>query len=150
MSSPYDDQIEELLAQYRDAREQAVESRGRINEVEATVTAPRQVVKVTVGAQGQVTGLDFPTAAYRNLPPKDLSKAILAAIEQARAQAMAKVVEALGDTMPGMPAGVSLTDMLQGRFDPRALLPEELMLPDAVREYVDNGSGAKKGSGRRD
>ncbi|MEV6028551.1 YbaB/EbfC family nucleoid-associated protein [Streptomyces sp. NPDC052036] len=147
MSSPYDEQIEELLGQYRDAREQAVETRQRINEVEATVTAPRKVVKVTVGAQGQVTELDFPTAAYRNLAPKELSKVILTAIEQARAQALSKVSEvALG----GMLGGISPADLLQGRFDPRSVLPEELDLPDVVRAYVNHGLGVTEDGGRRD
>ncbi|AEW92804.1 MULTISPECIES: YbaB/EbfC family nucleoid-associated protein [Streptomycetaceae] len=144
MSSPYDEQIEELLAQYRDAREQASETRRRINEIEVTVTAPRQVVKVTVGAQGQVKALDFPTGAYRNLPPKDLSRVILAALEQARTQALGKVSEvALG----GMLGGVSPADLLQGRVDPKSLFPEELELPEAVRAYVNHGLGVREGGG---
>ncbi|MET7287436.1 YbaB/EbfC family nucleoid-associated protein [Streptomyces sp. NPDC005573] len=151
MSSPYDEQIEELLGQYRDAREQAVETRQQINKVEATVTAPRKVVKVTVGAQGQVTELDFPTAAYRNLAPKELSKVILTAIEQARAQALSKVSEAaLGGMLGGMLGGISPADLLQGRFDPRSVLPEDLDLPDAVRAYVDRGIGVTEDGGRRD
>ncbi len=144
MSSPYDEQIEELLAEYRDAREQAAETRRRINEVQATVTAPRQVVKITVGAQGQVTALDFPTAAYRNLPPKELSKVIMATLEQARAQALSKVSEV---TLGRMLGGVSPADLLQGRFDPRSLLPDDLELPDAVRAYVEHGLSRTDGGG---
>jgi DNA-binding protein YbaB len=138
MPSPYDQQIEELLAEYRDAREQAVETRRRINEVQATATAPRQVVKITVGAQGQVTALEFPTGAYRNLPPKELSKVIMATLEQARAQALSAVSEV---TLGRMLGGVSPADLLQGRVDPRSLLPEELELPEAVRAYVEQGLG---------
>jgi DNA-binding protein YbaB len=142
MPSPYDEQIEELLAEYRDAREQAVETRRRINEVQATATAPRQVVKITVGAQGQVTALEFPTAAYRNLPPKELSKVIMATLEQARAQALSAVSEV---TLGRLLDGVSPADLLQGRVDPQSLLPEELELPDAVRAYVEHGLGRAEG-----
>ncbi|MDH6630645.1 DNA-binding protein YbaB [Streptomyces sp. LBL] len=149
MSSPYDQQIEDLLAQYREQRDQAVESRRQINEVSATATAPRQAVKVTVGAQGQVTALEFPTGAYKNMTPKDLSKAIMTAIEQARGQALEKVVEAMGPGIPGLPGGISMADILKGNFDPSALLPDDLGLPDVVREYVDRGSGVRGGGDGR-
>ncbi|MEU2778499.1 YbaB/EbfC family nucleoid-associated protein [Streptomyces sp. NPDC007162] len=147
MPSPYDQQIEELLAEYRDAREQAVETRRRINEVKATATAPRQVVKITVGAQGQVTALEFPTAAYRNLPPKELSKVIMATLEQARAQALSAVSEV---TLGRMLGGASPADLLNGRVDPRSLLPEELELPEAVRAYVEHGLGGAGGGGNHE
>jgi DNA-binding protein YbaB len=136
MSSPYDEQIEELLAQYRDARDQATDTWRRVNEIEATVTAPRKVVKVTVGAQGQVTALDFPTAAYRTMTPKDLSKAILTALGQARSEVLSKVSEV---TLGGMLGGVSAADLLRGDVDPQSILPEDLELPEAVRAYVDHG-----------
>ncbi|MEU9348165.1 YbaB/EbfC family nucleoid-associated protein [Streptomyces sp. NPDC048278] len=141
MPSPNDDRIEELLAEYRDAREQAVETRRRINEVQATATAPRQVVKVTVGAQGQLAALEFPTAAYRNLPPKELSKVITATFERARTQALSKASEV---TLGRLLGGVSTADLLQGRVDPSSLLPEELELPDAVRAYVEHELGGTK------
>ncbi|MFE6742667.1 YbaB/EbfC family nucleoid-associated protein [Streptomyces tubercidicus] len=147
MSSPYDEQVEELLAQYHQAREEAVDSRRRIDEIEATVTAQRRAVKVTVGARGQVKALDFPTSAYRTMAPKDLSKVILATLEQARAQALSKVSEvALG----GMPGGMSAADLLEGRVDPQSFLPEELELPEAVRAYVEHGLGVPEEGGRRD
>jgi DNA-binding protein YbaB len=138
MSSPYDEQVEKLLAQYRDARERAADTRRRINEVEATATAPRKVVKVTVSAQGQVTALDFPTAAYRTMAPKDLSKTILATLEEARTRLLSKVSEV---TLGGMLGGVPIADLLCGQADVRSVVPEELELPEAVRAYVDHGLG---------
>jgi DNA-binding protein YbaB len=147
MSSSYDDQVDELLAQYQDAREKAVDTQRRIREVLATETAPRKVVKVTVGAQGQVTALDFPTDAYREMPPKDLSRVILATVEKARAKALAKVSEV---TLGGLLGGVSAADALQGRFDARSILPEHFELPDAVRAYLEHGIGVREGGGRRD
>ncbi|GAA1909043.1 YbaB/EbfC family nucleoid-associated protein [Streptantibioticus ferralitis] len=145
MPSPYDQQIEDLLAQYRDAREQAVDTRRRINEVEATVTAPRRAVKVTVGAQGQVTALEFPTNAYRTMAPKELSKLIVSTLQQARAQALEKVMETALGPLPG---GLSPAALAQGDIDLRALLPEEVELPDAVRAYVEHGLGMAEGRGR--
>lgn len=148
MSSAYDEQVEKLLAEYRDSLDQAADSRRRINEVAATASAPRQVVKITVGAQGQVTALDFPTNAYRNMPPKDLAKVIMATLEKARAEALSKVSEiALGGMFGG--GAISAADALQGRFDPRSVLPKELELPEVVRAYLERGAGPTEESGNR-
>ncbi|AUY53477.1 YbaB/EbfC family nucleoid-associated protein [Streptomyces sp. CB01881] len=136
MPSPYDQQIEDLLAQYERQREEAAETRRRIAATTATATDPRQAVKVTVGAQGELTAVEFPTGAYRRMAPKELADLLLATAGQARAQALEAVTTVVTD---GLPPGVSLGDLLQGRVDPAALLPEEPAMPEAVREYVDHG-----------
>lgn len=88
MSSPYDQQIEDLLEQYRRQRAEAVETRQRINGTTSTATAPRQAVKITVGAQGEVTAIEFPTGAYRRMAPKELADVLLTTIRQARSEAL--------------------------------------------------------------
>jgi DNA-binding protein YbaB len=143
--TPYDQQIEDLLTEYRVAREAAVNTRRRINEIEATVTAPRRSVQVTVGAQGQVTALEFPTGAYRTMAPKELSKVIVSTLEQARAKALEQVMETALGPLPG---GVTPAALVQGDFDPRALLPEDVHLPDAVRAYVEHGLSVAEERGR--
>lgn len=146
MSTPYDQQIEDLLAEYRDAREQSVDAHRKITEIQATAVAPRQVVKATVGGQGQVLALDFPTAAYRNMAPKDLSRVVLATLEQARSKALSQVMEL---TLGRLPGGMTPADMVTGDFDPSDLFPKEMQLPDAVREYVERNIGVnKRGEGR--
>ncbi|MFJ9409139.1 YbaB/EbfC family nucleoid-associated protein [Streptomyces sp. NPDC101393] len=146
MPTPYDQQIEDLLAEYRDAREKTVETHQQISEIQGTAVAPRQVVKVSVGGQGQVTALDFPTGAYRNMAPKDLSRVILATLEEARGKALAQAMEV---GMGGLPEGMTPADMLSGNFDPRDLLPKDMKLPEAVREYIERGIGpVKRGDGR--
>src|SRR4051812_29691613 len=91
MTSPYDAQIEELLDQYRRQREQAVQTRQRINEITGTATAKRQTVKVTATAQGAITSIEFPTNAYKSLPPKELADVLMTTIEQAREDAMGRI-----------------------------------------------------------
>ncbi|MCD0484101.1 YbaB/EbfC family nucleoid-associated protein [Streptacidiphilus sp. ASG 303] len=132
----YDQEVEELLAQYRTEREQALENRRRINETTATVAAPRQTVKVTVNAQGDVSAIEFPTGAYRRMAPKELAEALLGAIKQARAKAIEEVHQMLSDRLP---AGVSIPDLLRGQVDSSALLPETPGMPDRVREYLARG-----------
>ncbi|MFJ9564792.1 YbaB/EbfC family nucleoid-associated protein [Streptomyces fuscichromogenes] len=136
MPSPYDQQIEDLLDQYRRQRDEAAATRRRINETTATVTAPRQTVKITVGAQGDVTAIEFPTGAYRRMAPKELADVLLTTLRQARAEALESVSGVLAERLP---PGVTVPDLLQGRVDPAAVLPEDPAMPDSVRDYVDHG-----------
>ncbi|MEU3795732.1 YbaB/EbfC family nucleoid-associated protein [Streptomyces fructofermentans] len=143
MPSPYDQQIEDLLAQYRRQREEAVETRRRINATTATVTAPRQTVKVTVGAQGQVTALEFPTGAYRRMPPKELADVLLTTIQQARSNALESVGTIASE---GLPHGVKISDLLQGQVDATVFLPPEPMVPESAHDSIDNRlQGEKNG-----
>ncbi|MFI9645505.1 YbaB/EbfC family nucleoid-associated protein [Streptomyces sp. NPDC052040] len=136
MSSPYDQEIEDLLALYRKQREEAVEARRRINEVTGTATAPRQTVKATVNAQGEVTAIEFPTGAYHRMTPKELSEALMSTIRQARANALEAVAE-VGSL--GLPAGVTINDLVEGKADPTAMLGEEPGMPESVRDYIASG-----------
>ncbi|MER7645354.1 YbaB/EbfC family nucleoid-associated protein [Streptomyces sp. NPDC126522] len=136
MPGPYDQQIEDLLDQYRRQRDEAAETRRRINETTSTVTAPRQTVKITVGAQGEVTAIEFPTGAYRRMAPKELADVLLTTLRQARAEALERVAGVLADRLP---PGVTVPDLLQGRVDPAAVLPADPAMPDSVRDYVDHG-----------
>ncbi|WP_329172971.1 YbaB/EbfC family nucleoid-associated protein [Streptomyces sp. NBC_01477] len=144
MTTPYDQDIEGLLELYRKQREEAVETRRRINEVTGTATAPRQTVKVTVGAQGDVTAIDFPTGAYHRMAPKELSDVLLATIREARADALEKVAEL---TSLALPPGVTVAALLRGEVDPAAILPDDPAMPDPVRDYIDNGR--PEGAARR-
>jgi DNA-binding protein YbaB len=144
VATPYDQQIEEMLREYRRQREQAVETRRRVGEVTASATAPRQAVKVTVGAQGEVNEIEFPTGAYRRMAPKELADALLDTIREARNKALQQVGEVVSADLP---QGVTITDLLQGRVDPTAVLPEDPMMPAAVRDYVDHGRVDAQGDG---
>src|SRR5690242_11157437 len=126
MTTPYDRQIEELLQEYRSQRENALALRSRINETTGSATAPKQVVKVSVSAQGEVTAIEFPTGAFRRMAPKELADVLISTIQQARA----KAVTAVGELMnPHLPAGVTTADLLEGKADPTALLSEEPAMP---------------------
>lgn len=93
-------------------------------------------MKITVGAQGEVTAIEFPTGAYRRMAPKELADVLLTTLRQARAEALEGVAGVLADRLP---PGVTVPDLLQGRVDPAAVLPEDPAMPDSVRDYVDHG-----------
>jgi YbaB/EbfC DNA-binding family protein len=90
--------------------------------VRATAMAPRQVVSATVGARGEVVEIKFPSNAYRNLPPTELSAVIVRTIEQARQKALQAAAEVLD---PLLPPALSARDLLSGTADLERLLHTE-------------------------
>jgi hypothetical protein len=145
MMTIYDRQIEELTAEYRRRRAQAGELRRKIGEISGCATAPREVVKVTVGAQGEVRAVEFPTGAYKRMAPAELAGTLMATIGEARDKALAAVGELM---TPELPRGLNIVDLLQGKADLPGALPAEPAIPDAVREYVDHGRGQRDDGGR--
>lgn len=135
----YDRQIAELDEQFKAVMARAGELRGKINEIAVTVTAPRQVVRVTVGAQGEVRAVEFPTSAYKRMAPAELAGTLMSAINEAKDKALAEYGELM---QPEMPPGLNVLDLVQGKADWEALRSGELMMPDAVREYLEHGRAA--------
>lgn len=146
MSSPYDQHIEELLGTYRRERAQVGELQRKMREIKASVTAPRQALKVTVSSQGEVTEIEFPTGAYKRMAPVELSQMLITTIQNARSKAMAEMAEALTGHLP---EGVAAMDLLQGKADLGGLLPEAPPMPDAVRDFIDSGRRSPGGDGPR-
>jgi DNA-binding protein YbaB len=146
VSSPYDQHIEELLGAYRRERAQVGELQTRMREVKASVTAPRQALKVTVNAQGEVTEIAFPTGAYKRMAPVELSQLLLTTIQKARSKATADVAEVLSGHLP---EGIAAGDLLQGKADLGGLLPDAPPMPDEVREYIENGRPGRGAGGPR-
>ena len=135
---------EELDQQYQAAVAKAAELRRKIGEISATATAPRQVVRVTVGAQGEVRAVEFPAGAYRRMAPAELAAAVMAAVGEARRKAEGvyrELVEA------EMPAGVEVAGVLGGGAGWPASRPAGVLMPDAVREYVEQGRGPHQSGG---
>lgn len=134
--SGYEQEIEQLLADYRKEREEADENRRRINAVTGTATSRRREVKVTVSARGEVTEVDFPTSAFRRMTPKELGELILTTIAEARAQALEQV-----DQLPFAKGlfGLKPSEMLTGDLDMDSLLPNDPHTSELVRDYLEHG-----------
>jgi hypothetical protein len=100
-----------------------LELQRQAQKITATVLAAKRAFSVTVGAQGQITELSFPTEAYRKMAPAELASVIKLTVEKARLQA----AEELGELMaPVLPEGFSMTDMVQGKADISAFMPPEM------------------------
>jgi len=121
--------LDELMEQYQAKRAQFQNLQQQMSSAQATVTAADGMVKVTVGAQGRLTGLEFDPRVYRKLSPTELAECVLAAVQEAGSQ--------IGDRMraalePLVPDGTSYGET--GRLDLSKLLPERPDDFDALKE----------------
>jgi DNA-binding protein YbaB len=136
MSLPFEHELEGLMEEYRKRRARTAELQRSIREISASATTPRQTIKVTVGAQGDLTGIEFLTGAYKRMAPNELTEAILGAVAEAKVKAMDSLRELM---TPELPAGLNFDDLVAGKADMSKAVPENSMMPDAVRDYVYNG-----------
>ncbi|MEW2625024.1 YbaB/EbfC family nucleoid-associated protein [Streptomyces sp. NPDC048106] len=139
VSTPFDEEIEELRAAYQAQLAQIGELQARMREVTGTATAKAQAMKVTVGPQGELLSVEFPTGAYRGMAPKELADLIVSTVREAREKATAALAEIMA---PHLPQGLDAEQLLRGTGDVKQLIPSEAAMPDAVREYVDRGRPA--------
>jgi DNA-binding protein YbaB len=143
--SVFSQQFDDLMAGYLEQLKKSDELRRKIGEISATVTAPAQAVKVTVGARGDVRALEFLTGAYKRMTPAELSDVLLTTINQAKDQAQTEYSALMN---PQLPAGLTMADLLKGDFSFAAKLPQEPPVPDAVKAYLDDGYRTEIGARR--
>jgi len=136
MSSPYDEAVEQMMADYHRQLDKLAEHQRKMSEITATATSPRKQVSVTLGAQGQLLELKFPNDAYRDMAPMELANLIAETFGAARVQVMKQQRELM---MANAPTGVDLSKMFGENADLGKVLPRDPIMPDQVREYVDNG-----------
>lgn len=139
MTSPFDAEIEGLLASYREQVSQVSNSIQQMRSLTASATAPRRTVQVTVNSQGEVVALEFPVSRYKELPPAELSAIIMATIAEARADVGRQVAEMTASAMPG---SVDIETLRSGSLGLGAMLPDEPQVHEGVQRYVTQGRPA--------
>lgn len=137
MSMPQEQQFKEAVDNYGEVRANIEEFRSRSAEVSVTVIAPRRVVSVTVGQQGRITDLSFPTSAYKRMAPADLANAVMESVREAQEKAEGEVTELLS---PLLPEGVSASAVVDGTIDVSTFLPPDLDIT-APERATDAGGG---------
>ncbi|GAB2688274.1 hypothetical protein GCM10027271_59280 [Saccharopolyspora gloriosae] len=123
--------IEMLREEYERVSAGLGDMQRRITELSATAVSPRREVSVTVGNQGVIKDLHFPTAAYRKLPKNELAELITKTIEAAREKATEQMAELIAPMMPG---GLNAKAVLSGDVSAEALAAAEPQLPPVVAE----------------
>jgi len=134
MSNPFSGEIETLLGQYQERRRQAVEAQRKLRALSVTVTSAKREVSVTVGANGELTEVSFPSQSYRTLAPAELGSLLTKTAAAARKKSTAAAVEILTTIFPDQP---QLAEMHTGQLDVADLLPEEPDLPEFLHGIMN-------------
>jgi DNA-binding protein YbaB len=144
MEVPFETTMQQLLDEFHQQREAMLAAQRKLRSVSGTATAPKRAVKVTVGCQGEITELSFPTQAYRTMAPAELAAAVTETIATARAKAMHAMSELMA---PLLPAGVSARDAAAGKVDLASFVPDGL--PRSLDELLGGApaSGTASGTG---
>ncbi|MER5888284.1 YbaB/EbfC family nucleoid-associated protein [Streptomyces sp. NPDC001941] len=88
-----EERLAEALAEFEESRARLAEAAQAAARVSATVTAKDRSVEVTMGAQGELTRIRFPSDAYRGMPPAQLAGVLTSTINEARARAAEQLAE---------------------------------------------------------
>jgi DNA-binding protein YbaB len=129
-------ELQTMLDGFREQRENMLKTQRAVSEISATATAPKHTFEVTVGAQGEIKKLSFPTDAFRRMAPAELASVIEKTIGKARADA----AEAMNKVMaPYLPEGFSLADVAAGKTSWDKLGFDTL--PTTVDELLGDGFG---------
>lgn len=136
--------VEMLREEYERQRARMSEVERKLGEVSATVVSKRREVSVTVGSQGEITELKFPTSAYRRLSPTELSGLLMRTIGEARTKFVEQTVELMA---PHLPAQLRIEDLLSGSVDGEAVFGGGVRFPPMVQERMDQDVVTEERSG---
>ncbi|GAA3969229.1 hypothetical protein GCM10023085_59440 [Actinomadura viridis] len=115
--------IDELLERYKEQRQQLQDMQAKVAALGATGEAADGMVKVTVGAQGELTKVEFDPRVYRKLASQELAEAVLEASQDA--------VRQVGEQRREVMAGAVPEEVLDGDYE--KLLPADLTDIEAVK-----------------
>jgi hypothetical protein len=124
----HQDQVEELLADYRRSRERLASAHRALATISEAVTSDDGMVTATVGPHGTLTGLAIADAAYQRYRPAELAGLVVRTTKLAAQRAAGRAHRALADVLP---ADADPEALLRGRAD---LRDEEIAPPAGPAE----------------
>ncbi|MBU2670262.1 YbaB/EbfC family nucleoid-associated protein [Actinoplanes bogorensis] len=132
----FNERIESLFEEYQRQRNSLTEMQQKMRALTATATSPRREVTVTVGQNGVLTDIKFPTSAHKRLTPADLTEVILAAYGEAKEDVTGQAAAVLA---PMLPEGTDARALVDGSAGTDAYLPAEPRMATSVREMLGLG-----------
>jgi DNA-binding protein YbaB len=93
MSIDFEGRIKEAMSALYEQRDKMLAVKRDLESATASVTSKDRMVSVTVGPQGQVVSLTFHNKAYQAMAPAELSAALVAVLNDARARMGTQVIE---------------------------------------------------------
>ncbi|WP_369033310.1 MULTISPECIES: YbaB/EbfC family nucleoid-associated protein [Streptomyces] len=123
MSESMERKLAAAMAELTAVQEAVAQAESELSRATATVRSRDRVVEITVGPQGELTGLRFLDGKYRNMPGPQLATSILEAVQEGRAQMARKVMDTFAPLTQREGAGSGL-DLDWDRMFGSALDPE--------------------------
>ncbi len=132
----FSDRIESLFEDYQKQRNSLSDLQGKMRALTATATSPRREVTITVGQNGVMTDIKFPTGAHKRLTPADLTELIMTTYAEAKEDVMQQAAATLA---PMLPDGMDAQALVRGTAGADAFLPEQPRMVTSVREMLNQG-----------
>ncbi|MGW1839033.1 YbaB/EbfC family nucleoid-associated protein [Streptomyces sp. BBFR2] len=111
--------VEDLQEKLRGRMDELTAVQRKMREMSASAASPQRLLTVTVGPQGETTGVTFHSDGYRKMARPELEHLILETTRSARAKVMTQMRELM---TPMAPSGVDMDALLEGRLVPGDLL----------------------------
>jgi DNA-binding protein YbaB len=111
MSSPLNEQLEQVMAQFTEQRAKLEETQRELQKATVTVSPKDHLLTVTMGVAGELKDIKFHRNDYAAMAPAELSAILVETINKAREKAGAKA-QAAFSSMAGF--GAELKDSLAG------------------------------------
>ncbi|MEU6227595.1 YbaB/EbfC family nucleoid-associated protein [Streptomyces sp. NPDC047042] len=126
MSESMERKLAAAMAELTAVQEAVARAESELSQASATVRSRDRAVEVTVGPQGELTGLRFLDGKYRSMPGPQLATSILEAVQEGRAQMARKVMDTFAPLTErqGAGTGISGIDVDWERMFGSALDPE--------------------------
>lgn len=112
MSNPMEDRVAAMTARLQATEKAIARAQGELDAASASSLSSDRTVRAVVGAQGELTTLEFLDGKYRSMAAAQLSASVLEAVNAARAEMTRQVMETFDPifrTNPG--AGPGNTDI---------------------------------------
>ncbi|MFI0539468.1 YbaB/EbfC family nucleoid-associated protein [Streptomyces sp. WSLK1-3] len=114
MSESMQQKLAQAMAELEAVQEAVERAESELHQASVTARSRDRTVEVTVGPQGELTGLKFPDGRFRSLPGPQLAASVLEAVQEARAKMAQRVMETfapLAEQQGGGPTGIRGIDI---------------------------------------
>ncbi|MFI5689330.1 YbaB/EbfC family nucleoid-associated protein [Streptomyces sp. NPDC051636] len=105
MDGSLEDRVAQAMAHLKATEEAVAKVEGELSQASETARSADRSVQVTVGAKGELAGLEFLGGMYKNMTAAQLSAAVLEATNKARAEMARRVVGMLDPIARKVPGG---------------------------------------------
>ncbi|GAA3453705.1 YbaB/EbfC family nucleoid-associated protein [Dactylosporangium matsuzakiense] len=143
MRAEFQAHLDELLAQYRQARDNIGRMQREMAELSATAQSEDELVKVSVDHRGELTKVEINPRAFRLLDSVTLGETIVTTTKAATADLRRRVQELVAPHAPNF-AGLS---GMGGDFDVTKIFPEDPQDMPGLRDLRRGAAGGPPAAG---